>query len=71
MRYTEYHAGKAVIRDEALLPQAVRKLAKLEDLGDLRETVCDRYCKYPYVSPDQGTLDNICSAANWRNCLMF
>lgn len=30
-RLTEYHAGKAVIKDKALLPQAMEKLARLED----------------------------------------
>ncbi len=31
MRYTEYHVGIPVIRDRALLPEAVKKLAVLED----------------------------------------
>ena len=31
MRYTEYHAGKAVIKDKSLLACAMEKLAKLED----------------------------------------
>ena len=31
MRYTEYHAGKAVIKDRSLLAEAMEKLAKLED----------------------------------------
>lgn len=31
MRYTEYHAGKAVVRDKSLLAEAMEKLAKLED----------------------------------------
>lgn len=34
MRYTEYHAGKAVIKDKTLLSEAMEKLAKLEDAGD-------------------------------------
>ncbi len=33
MRYTEYHAGKAVIKHKALLPGAMEKLARLEDLN--------------------------------------
>ena len=28
MRYTEYHAGKAVIKDRSLLAEAMEKLAK-------------------------------------------
>lgn len=35
MRYTEYHAGKAVIKDKSLLPQAMEKHTADEDC------VCD------------------------------
>lgn len=31
MRYTEYHAGKAVIKDKSLLAEAMEKLARYED----------------------------------------
>lgn len=31
MRYTEYHAGKAVIKDRKLLPVAMEKLAAYEN----------------------------------------
>ena len=31
MRYTEYHAGKALIKDRSLLAEAMEKLARLED----------------------------------------
>lgn len=34
MRYTEYHVGKAVIKDRSLLAEAMAKLAKLEDAED-------------------------------------
>ena len=34
MRYTEYHAGKAVIKDKSLLPGAMAKLASYEDLEE-------------------------------------
>ena len=33
MRYTEYHAGKAVIKDSKLLPGAMEKLAAYENTG--------------------------------------
>ena len=33
MRYTEYHAGKAVIKDRQLLPGAMEKLAAYENTG--------------------------------------
>lgn len=38
MRYTEYHCGVAVIKDRALLPQAMEKLAKYEDVEEERKT---------------------------------
>ena len=31
MRYTEYHAGKAVIKDKNKLAEAMEKLARYED----------------------------------------
>lgn len=34
MRYTEYHDGVAVIKDKALLKEAMAKLAKYEDAED-------------------------------------
>lgn len=34
MRYTERHAGKAVIREKHLLSEEMEKLAKLEDLEE-------------------------------------
>ena len=49
MRYTEYHAGVAVIKDKALLPQAMEKLAKIEDMGDIPQICCDEYCKYRFL----------------------
>ena len=47
MRYTEYHAGKAVIKDRTLLPGAMEKLAKIEDMTEIPQICCDEYCKYP------------------------
>lgn len=34
MRYTEYHTGKAVIKDKSLLSGAMAKLAACEDLEE-------------------------------------
>ena len=38
----------------------MEKLAKLEDMADVREKMCDEYCQYPSKCPNQETLDNIC-----------
>ena len=60
MRYTEYHAGKAVIKDKALLPQAMEKLAKFEDMDRIPEICCDEYCKYTQQCRTQEDMDQIC-----------
>ena len=60
MRYTEYHAGKAVIKDKSLLPQAMEKLAKFEDMDRIPEICCDEYCKYPARCRSQDGMDRIC-----------
>lgn len=39
MRYTEYHAGKAVIKDRKLLPGAMEKLAAYENTRLIPEQV--------------------------------
>ena len=60
MRYTEYHAGKAVIKDRKLLPGAMDKLAKIEDMHKIPEICCDEYCKYPDRCRRREELDEIC-----------
>ena len=61
MRYTEYHAGKAVIKDRKLLPGAMEKLAKVEDMDKIPQVCCDEYCKYPNHRLRQEELDEICA----------
>ena len=61
-RLTEYHAGVAVIKDRSLLPQAMKKLAEIEDeekhktvtdiLEEVKQQICDDYCKYPTLIDD-------------------
>ena len=41
MRYTEYHAGKAVIKDRQLLPGAMEKLAAYENAGLTPEQIME------------------------------
>lgn len=60
MRYTEYHAGVAVIRDRTLLPQAMEKLAKIEDMDYIPAVCCDEYCKYPLRFRTQEDVDRYC-----------
>lgn len=43
MRYTEYHAGVAVIKEKNLLKEAIQKLATLEDLEEQRKLLIVEY----------------------------
>lgn len=63
MRYTEYHAGKAVIKNKSQISGAMEKLATLEDLEEARipETICDEYCKYPDIYPHNECLEYWCN----------
>lgn len=60
MRYTEYHAGKAVIKDRSLLPGAMEKLAKIEDMTEIPRICCEEYCKYPQQCRTQADMDAVC-----------
>ena len=60
MRYTEYHAGKAVIKDKSKLSGAMEKLAKIEDMDRIPEICCDEYCKYPAQCRSQEVMEQIC-----------
>lgn len=66
-RFTEYHNGVAVIRDKALLKEAMRKLAGYEDVEELSaengmekittefaEYICDELCKWTdrFLNPE-------------------
>lgn len=46
-RLTEYHSGIAMIKNKTKHREAIEKLAKIEDMENLTETVCDQYCKWP------------------------
>ena len=61
MRYTEYHAEKAVIKDKSKLPEAMEKLAKIEDMDQIPRICCDEYCKYPNQRLWPGELEEICA----------
>lgn len=73
MRYTEYHCGKAVIKDKALLSQAMQKLAKIEDkeekqevitlnnlTQEMKEYICDNLCQYPSICRHEEHLMQMC-----------
>lgn len=59
MRYTEYHAGKAVIKKNQT-KGAAAKLAKIEDMDYIPEVCCDEYCKCPLRFRTQADADRYC-----------
>lgn len=61
MRYTEYHAGKAVIKDRRLLPGAMEKLAKIENMDRIPRVCCEEYCKHPEQCRSQDEMNEICA----------
>lgn len=69
MRYTEYHAGKAVIKDKNQISEAMAKLATLEDLEGIPETICDEYCKYPDIYPHNECLEYWCNRCKLKGLL--
>ncbi len=69
MGYTEDHAGIPVIRDRALYPQMVKKLAELEDMR-----TSGRRCVMSTAStrasvPTRKRWTTSVRPVNWRNCL--
>ena len=67
MRYTEYHAGKAVIKDRKLLPGAMEKLAAYENTGltpeqimGLKERMNDGWISVEEYAPEDGQLVLCC-----------
>lgn len=70
-RLTEYHAGKAVIKDKSLLPKAMGKLARYEDVEkeskdiqktttEMMEYICDHVCISPKVITDEEQIQHYC-----------
>lgn len=49
-RYTEYHAGKAVIKDKMLLSDAMEKLARYEDQEDRKKKTEASRPDFPVLS---------------------
>ena len=58
MRYTEYHAGKAVIKDKNKLSEAMETLARLEDAEDTN--VLSRWIPCSERLPEDNTEVIVC-----------
>ncbi|MED9966470.1 MAG: hypothetical protein UFJ18_06715 [Blautia sp.] len=63
MRYTEYHNGVAVIKDKALLKEAMAKLAKIEDEEEMLELrrKAQNYCDSHETCNDFCILHQFCN----------
>lgn len=69
MRYTEYHAGKAVIKDKNLLPEAMEKLARMEDAEDVVKGLEDLKMSYFLTLANTGDVDKDCAYLNIANAI--
>lgn len=45
------------------------KLAKVERLEDIPGIICDKHCKYPYISGSQEELDSFCARCELQGLL--
>lgn len=69
MRYTEYHAGKAVIKDKSLLAEAMEKLARMEDAEDVVKELEDLKMSYFLTLANTGDVDKDCAYLNTANAI--
>ena len=69
MRYTEYHAGKAVIKDKNLLSEAMEKLARMEDAEDVVKGLEDLKMSYFLTLANTGDVDKDCAYLNIANAI--
>lgn len=65
MRYTEYHAGKAVIKKKDLLPEAIEKLAKVEDKEDAIRKVPEQGMALPVLKNNEKRREFLDGYRNW------
>ena len=69
MRYTEYHAGKAVIKDKNKLSEAMEKLARYEDAKDVVKELEDLKMSYFLTLANTGDVDKDCAYLNAANAI--
>lgn len=69
MRYTEYHAGKAVIKDKNKLSEAMEKLARYEDAENAVKELEDLKMSYFLTLANTGDVDKDCAYLNTANAI--
>lgn len=69
MRYTEYHAGKAVIKDRSLLAEAMEKLARYEDAEEVVKELEDLKMSYFLTLANTGDADKDYAYLNIANAI--
>lgn len=69
MRYTEYHSGKAVIKDKSQIGEAMQKLSAFEDMEGIPETICDDYCRFPIAAPSGEYLEARCNRCKLKGLM--
>lgn len=69
MRYTKYHAGKAVIKDKNKLSEAMEKLARYEDAENAVKELEDLKMSYFLTLANTGDVDKDCAYLNTANAI--
>lgn len=65
MRCTEYHTGKAVIKDKTLLSDAMEKLARYEDQEDRKKKTEESRLDFPLLSNNEKRKEFLKSFREW------
>lgn len=56
-------------RQQELTEKLAERLAKVEELEDIPGIICNKHCKYPYISGSQEELDRFCAQCELQELL--
>lgn len=57
------------MQDKERQQELAEKLAKVKGLEDLPGIICDKHCRYPYISGSQEELDRFCAQCELQGLL--
>lgn len=57
------------MQDKERQQELAEKLAKVKGLKDIPGIICDKYCKYPYISGSWDELNRFCAQCELQELL--
>lgn len=69
MKCEEQKERNVVMQNREIQKEMLERLAKVEGLVDLPGIICDKHCKYPYISRSQEELDSFCERCELQGLL--